>query len=187
LRSQALSLYNTYRSILENSGSAVWRHGLHWYRSANATAEKLAADHDVRPETAARCLAILSPNTLWTDVVQAASGVLSGDRAKAISHHGLRRNIRKALKAAAIDGPEAGRLVTGPKVSAFYKSIMLQEGAVCVDRWMYRPNRVGYRSSTPPKGFHQSATRAVRMLAGEHGTETYQTQAIIWVQLRSQS
>jgi len=141
----------------------------------------------VSPKTAARCLAILSANTRWSKTVEATQGVLSGDLTQARSGHGLTRNLRKALRAISIGGPEADRLVTGPKVSKFYESILMKEGAVCIDRWMYKPNRMGYSSPSPPIGYHRSGWRAVRMLASEHGVKSYQLQAIIWICLRHTS
>jgi hypothetical protein len=130
--------------------------------------------------------AALSPGTSWRRNVLATHGVLEDTWAQSRFYHTFGDgNLQKAW--AIRFGRKPLEVLRGHKVREFYRSILLQEGAVTDDAWMYDVNQLGYNSETPPKGHYEACKDAVQMIATQEDLETYQVQATIWIQAKKEA
>ena len=186
-RSRRLSLFNTYRSIIERASEEAVQKGRRWYYEANQTAQKLSEAFSLELNQTVAIIAMMSPGTAWQMNLQAAVGVMSDDWKTARAWHTFGNdNLYTAwrIRLGCISPQKALR---GRKVTAFYHSILLEDGAACDDAWMYSANRLGYKSESPPKGHHIACKEACRMLSSRLGWTTYQVQAVIWTQLKQEA
>lgn len=191
-RSRQLALFNSYRALFAKADQQTIKKGLSWYSTANKLAQHLASESTHDLSTAAGVITVLSPGTRWEDNLKAAWGALRGDWDMAWSYHAYGSNgIDKAkhIVRQQLSEQELHSYINTPdahKTPEFYRSIMLQDDATCVDSWIYRINRAGYKSSSPPIGFVRSSQAAIRMLASQKQCKPYQMQAILWLQIRKE-
>lgn len=191
-RSRQLALFNSYQSVASNATMIRVKQGRGWYEDAQKACQMVAdaTGHDLT--TVVGTLAVLSPGTRWRDNLKSAHGALTGDWDTAWRWHAYgSTGIDKATHIVEneLTGSDVYDYINTPgsfKVPEFYRSILMREGAVCVDSWIYRINKTGYLSSGPPKGYVQSATSAIRMLASQKGWTSYETQAVLWLQTRKE-
>lgn len=160
--------------------------GRHWYNKARGTCRRLARAYDTTLPQVAGMAAVLSPGTEWKRNVISVHGVLEDIWDQTRFYHTFGDgNLQKAWAIRMGRKPE--EILSGFKVENFYRSILLESGAVTDDAWMYDINNLGYKTATPPKGHHEACTEAVTMIASQEGLETYQVQATLWIQAKKEA
>ncbi len=171
------------RSVVNRATADDWANGTDWYRTANATAERLASEYHVTHETAARVIAVLSPRKRWGDNIRAAERV--------IRHYSERHvfapyiegcfsaNVAKAWH---ILSGRADAL-SGPKVTRFYANIMGDDSEVTVDVWAARAASDGVIEAPTTTQYHEIAD-AYRAVAREFNVSASALQAVAWIVVR---
>jgi hypothetical protein len=102
--------------------------GRAWYPEAWRVCRRLAREHGSTPRVAAGVIAALSPRERWWVNVRNAGACLAGGKPGALS--------RSVAQAEAIrDGGRPLDVLTGPKTRAFYRAIVGDRDAICVDTW----------------------------------------------------
>jgi len=165
--------------------------GLDWYADAHNIASGLAVKYDCTVSAVSGIIAALSPLQGWGENISMA--------ARFLEHGGLRSGyLRRGLVAAdsiyRLADPLA--VLTGPKVRAFYLSILHagETDAVCIDRHMWSAAvNTRYSEGTMPRvterrsRLAQDAVRkAARIWSRETDIQLFpaQAQAIIWTNWR---
>lgn len=178
--------------------------GLAWYRQAGELAERLAHAYGVTAHQAAGVLAAISPQMGWRQNCAVAEAMIAaytaGDDAMVVPGQGLPAMRRKACAILALSGADASdrtaieRILSGPKITAFYRNISGSTADVTVDGHAYavwKGERI-FTSDTPSigKALRESISRAYTLVAarsaelcGEELTPC-QVQAVTWVTYR---
>jgi hypothetical protein len=157
--------------------------GVSWYADARTFCQQLAADHGVTLETAAGIVAVLSPMTEWS---------LNMDRAVMILN-GANGGMLNAAKAVAIrDGADPATVVSGRKVTAFYRAIIGDPDAIVIDRHAFDV-AVGRRTDDRTRkalervGQYDLFVAAYARAARELGVAPVVVQAVTWTVHRTTS
>lgn len=161
--------------------------GRAWYSEARSTAEALAAGTDgrVTVSQAAGVIAALSPRQFWARNVRLAALVVDAHVLDAPMPGGVfRRQLDTAC--AILDGRQTGP--TGPKVSAFFRAILGDPGAVVVDVWAARAAGVAMPDGTTlsPAQYRRIAAAYTEAAAGLD-VEPRDLQAAVWVATRGRA
>lgn len=169
--------------------------GLQWYAKANGLVGLLAEAHGVDTLIAAAVLAILSPNTSWTQSLIDADNVLKTWRDKRPSHWATVTTY-DANKQKAFDlltgakTPE--ECIRGPKVRAFFHNLLGDLDAVTIDShalnaWAGR--RIAGASLHTPRRITtiRQCEADYRMLARWVEVKPAQAQAAIWCYWRQRN
>lgn len=196
-RSRRLALFNSYREYVKGASEATVAAARRWYARAHQACGWIAHNSEHSLSEVAAATAALSPGTAWSkNIVATWAFACRRDRQLAKSYHSYGyKNYLKAIRCLQGDAPigehiEHDSALGGHealKVKMFYRSIMLQGGAVCDDRWIYRVNRLGYAASSPEKGHHRACWSAMRMLASKLDMKSYQAQALVWLRSRERA
>lgn len=169
------------RDTLARATATDWDAGTGWYRTARATAEDMAREYGTDTDTAARVLAVLSPNLRWAQNVQAARAVLAEYRygTAIVSRGGYWANYAKASRIARGETD----LLRGPKVTRFHANIMGDDVEVTVDVWALRA--VGCWQDAPDNLAHYHAVAAAySIVAREYNVSPPALQAVAWAVIR---
>jgi len=160
------------------TSSEVRAVGRAWYKQAGATCRALATAHRVTRATAAGVLAALSPRLTWTTNLRAAGELLAGRTPSGV----FRASLAKARAILAGGRPVA--VLRGPKVRAFYRALMGDEGATVVDVWLARA-----AGANPPANSKAYAVLAegVQLAATAVRVRPAHFQATVWVAIRGRS
>lgn len=156
--------------------------GRGWYSEARMVAEDLAATYACTVDTAARVLAVLSPNVTWAQNVHGTHCAFEGWRVGTPwqewlgSGYGINRH-----KASRIIGGDLDAL-QGPKVSVFHRAIMGDPNACTVDLWMMRA--AGFDHDSPTTRERRVVVAALQRVARETGETVRDLQAIVWIVVR---
>ena len=178
--------------------------GLYWYQRAYDLAVKFIHAYDgLTMGQAVGVIAALSPNNKWErNCIDAETMIktwnISGDY-NLVKVCTFNKNKQKAidilnLDAESVDTEAIANILSGQKVVAFYRSIMGDKNAVCVDGHAYAIF-IGERiatSRTPsitPK-LYETIQRAYKLVADRshalcgHTLTPTQVQAVTWVTYR---
>lgn len=178
--------------------------GLAWYREAGELAVRLAHAYGVTAHQAAGVLAAISPKMGWRQNCAVGEAMIAaytaGDDAMAVPGPGLPTMRRKACAILALsdqlasDPAAVERILSGPKITAFYRNITGSTADVTVDGHAYavwKGERIS-TSDTPRIGkvLREAISRAYSLVAarsadlcGEQLTPC-QVQAVTWVTYR---
>ncbi len=177
--------------------------GKEWYARAHRFGVQLIAAYDITMGQAVGVIAALSPNNKWerncADADRLINAYLSDHDLSLTKVCTYNTNKQKAIKILDLDmesaEPEAiESILKGRKVTAFYRSIMGDPNAVCVDGHAYSVF-IGQRiptSKTPNigKGLYETIQRAYCLVADRsfeicgHKLTPTQVQAVTWVTYR---
>lgn len=161
--------------------------GLTWYDGALDAARQLAPLLSA-PDALERAVAViahLSPRTRWANNVGwAATLILAASKGDECPRVAVRRQRNKAWAVATGEAsPERGH---GPKTGAFYRSILGDRDAVCVDAWALRAalgdpeaGRGGVDERAHAK-VAEAYARAARII----GMAPRDFQAAVWIHVR---
>lgn len=190
--------------MLQMASAADITAGLSWYTEAGMLAQRLSDLYGVTHLQAAGVLAAISPKMGWKQnctVGEAMiSAFVSGDDALAVPGAGLPAMRRKALSILKLTGDDATdaqtieTILSGPKITAFFRNITGSESDVTVDGHAYavwKGERIT-TTDTPSigKALRESIARSYRLvssrsaeLCGEALTPS-QVQAVTWTTYR---
>jgi hypothetical protein len=177
--------------------------GKEWYARAHRFGVQLIAAYDVTMGQAVGVIAALSPNNKWerncADADRLINAYLSDHDLSLTKVCTYNTNKQKAIKILDLNmesaEPEAiESILKGRKVTAFFRSIMGDPNAVCVDGHAYSVF-IGQRiptSKTPNigKGLYETIQRAYCLVADRsfeicgHKLTPTQVQAVTWVTYR---
>jgi hypothetical protein len=157
----------------------VKREGAEWYRRARVVAYYQAQRHSQSLATCAGVIAALSPRLSWTRNVRAADEVLAGSERPAGV---FRASVRKAL--AILRGASPLAVLSGPKVRAFYRALMGDEGAAVVDVWVARA--LGWTRELT-EGAYRIVERALVLAAARARCSVATLQATVWIAVRGRA
>lgn len=153
------------RRALDDRAGALFAMG--WYRRARQWADALADVYGLPAETVIGVVAALSPLNGWESQLQwtprilrawAESSASDGMVATAsvwLPGPGLGTNKRKAARI--LCGEDPLDVLSGPKVCAFFRNIMGDENAVCVDRHAWAIAHGGALVTLTPKRYLETA------------------------------
>lgn len=181
---------------LYNDATDECRSRADWYADvAGRDVERIATETDLPFSTVAAVLAVTSPGPTYAQNVKDARALckwsVGGEKGPAPTCATYGANVRKAVEI--LRSGELS-LVTGPKVTAFYRNIMGDWSHVTLDRHAVRPIqksprdldwRKGNTSHTPNsreerKRMVEAYTRAAHRV----GIEPAQFQAVVWCVVR---
>jgi hypothetical protein len=169
--------------------TAERREGFAWYPEARDYAAYLAQAFGLPTTITAAVIAALSPQTSWGHNKRWAREVVEAYAlGQPLPRRGLGNNLRRAALALSGDLSDIHRTKGTLKVHNFYRSILGNPGAVCVDRHALRvvlgdPNATGYISSD---GVYERAAEAYRDAAKELKKGARHVQAVTWLVMRRQ-
>jgi hypothetical protein len=158
---------------------SVRRAGSGWYAEAHRTARRMARECGVSLATAAGVMAAISPRLTWKHNVNAARTLLSGGMPTGV----FRASVAKARRI--LLGERPLKVLSGPKVRAFYRALMGDESAAVVDVWTARAAGLDPEALTPAR--YEQVAQALRLGAAEVGTTTARLQAVAWVAVRGRA
>lgn len=160
--------------------------GLDWYDRAAQLAEALAAGTPFTREQTAGVVAALSPRVSWPVNVAGATAMVraaaQGSRQPTVA--GFQANRDKAWRILMRDDLDPLDTLGGPKVTAFYASILGNRDRPVIDVWAARAADPGQpnRSLTPHQ--YDEYADAYREAAQLLGTDPRTVQAAVWVAIR---
>lgn len=155
--------------------------GASWYDDARHFCCEVSAEFRVSLETVAGIVSVLSPMTEWSLNKRRARAVLAGANS----------GMLNAAKAVAIrDGADPTTVVCGRKVTAFYRAILGDTGAIVIDRHAFDV-AVGGRTNGDTRkvlervGQYALFSEAYYRAATELGEAPAVVQAVTWTVHRS--
>ena len=155
--------------------------GFSWYGYARGFARALAKEAGVPLSVAAGVTAVLSPRVRWAQNKGAArTMLLDGQRPKGP----IGTSIAKAERIIAGERPRD--VVSGPKVSAFYRQIMGDNNATVIDTWMVQAAGLPAGYSLKPAEYEVLA-EGLRIAAKCAKVPCGQFQAVVWTSIRGSS
>jgi hypothetical protein len=177
--------------------------GKEWYARAHRFGVQLIAAYDVTMGQAVGVIAALSPNNKWerncADADRLINAYLSDHDLSLTKVCTYNTNKQKAidilsLDTESLDSEAIVSILNGRKITAFYRSIMGDPNAVCVDGHAYSVF-IGQRiptTKTPNigRGLYETIQRAYCLVADRsfeicgHKLTPTQVQAVTWVTYR---
>jgi hypothetical protein len=149
--------------------------GVKWYQEQRVKVSSMAKAYGVSKATAAGVVAALSPRLRWSVNVRAAETLLSGESPSGV----FKASRTKAQRIKA--GEKPLRVLSGPKVRAFYRALMGDDSAAVVDVWVARA--VGWTKEIKAKAYLRIAS-ALAKAASIVGEAVVKLQAVAWVVVR---
>lgn len=162
--------------------------GTRWYYDAYEFCRQMSEQLNLRLETAAAIVAVLSPGTNWQRNQKDAKAVARGIPGYRCTTY--RVNVEKATRL--LFGEPVENVLGGKKVKAFYecmKDPWAHNGAVCIDRHAVRL-ATGWDLDTCYKylgrvGVYEKIAECYRVVANHYGLKPWQVQAVTWIAFRN--
>lgn len=168
----------------------MWQNGLSWYARAHAQCVELAAEFNLPLNLVIGIVAVLSPQTKWTENIRYARNsllVFTGQVAREDITIGVFPDNLAKAQAMFLTG-EVFPHLSGDKVVSFYHNMLDPYGRkyVTIDRhaiqaWQGRYDGGGSSATTPG---YELISECYRKVAAEFNIAPCQAQAIAWVQWR---
>lgn len=166
-------------SVFRSASKRTKREGAAWYADASRVARKLARLYGVSHATAAGVIAAISPRLTWKYNVRAAEMVLAwADKVPGV----FKASLAKAWRIRRGERPL--KVLSGPKVRAFYRALMGDESAAVVDVWTARAAGV---SPEHASRHYDTVAQALTLAANQARTSVARLQATAWVQVRGRA
>lgn len=183
MASEVMRVAEQYREVLAGYGFArAFAEGAEWYPSAWRECLRMSRAYDVTPRRVAAMVATLSPRARWQTNLAAADAMLrdaASGRGFGERYGVLPANVAKATRV--YDSARYSEMVTGPKVSPFYRNIIGDVDIVTVDTIMAKASGLG--ADVTPR-VRVAIVGAVVLLAREYGLTPRDMQAAVWVAYR---
>lgn len=182
----------TLRRLYASTDADTRAMGRTWYAEAQAEARRLAreAAPGIGMVRAAAILAVTSPGTRWGQNVKVAreaiaahaNGATAADAARvAIANGSYPANARKV--GMLLLGAHPASVVSGPKVTQFFRAICGDPAAMTLDRWAIRA--AGFSDDPwPSVRLRRELCRAYERAAELSGESARDFQAITWLAIR---
>lgn len=157
------------------------KHKRHWYQKAQEFVEETAKLSGLSPEVVAAVVAVISPSVRWDINMAEASKIIHAFVTGGTLPRGAgwKRNREKAWRILQTGDTS---LVTGPKVTSFYRNLLGQYDELTLDRHAYKawlnlrqPGKVQAAASV-----HRLCERDYRLLAEYYGEEVAEVQWKVW-------
>ena len=175
--------------------------GIVWYAEAQKCAKLVSREYSVPLHIVVGVIAALSPNNKWErNVVNAEELIvafLNGedmDSVKVSTYHTMKRKAWSILEAMPRTRDGVIEILNGQKIVAFFRCIMGDRRACCVDghaRNIYYAERLGLTDNGTNIGKKEYAVLADAYFAaaetlsvGDRTYHAYEVQAITWVAWR---
>lgn len=170
-------------AVLSRSTPGELAYGEAWYIDARCHAALIADIAGISSDAAAGIIAVLSPQTEWTDNLREAYELATAhaeERYPSLeSFRSYPANQAKAL--AILETPDAvGSIVRGPKVSAFWRAITGALGGPVIDRHATRV-ATGYGYSAVTEAAYYLVQQAYVDAATLAGMDVHHLQATVWL------
>lgn len=150
-----------------------------WYLLAGEWADCLDLDFDLAPRTAAGVIAALSPLQSWQAQVKftppSIAAWQSYNSPAAIRGPGFFSNKDKAHRI--LSGENPSEVLSGDKVTRFYRNLCGDLSCVTIDRHML--TAAGWRKALTP-GAYRRIEFAFRMAAEKFDLQPAEFQALVW-------
>lgn len=186
-----LNIHTAYRNATLEQKLA----GARWYAEAHALAAAVAEETGLTTRQVAGVIAVLSPGVFWSYQIKTTKdfvlAVLAGEDVTGEGFAYYNRNRAKAVRI--INGEDPDRVVSGPKVTAFYRNILSKgtDDNVTIDRHAlrvalggdYTPNQI----SAFLKPYSDLAAQAYRLVAAALNLSPAELQAVCWVWWKSRT
>ncbi len=168
-----LTIYERYKETVS------FRTGMFWYDEKGEEIRKIAEYYHHTPEIVAAMVAVTSPAVPWDKNIEGVESLLQGGTAM-----GYKKNIQKAIE---IMNTGNLNLVSGQKVTSFYRNLLGDMDAVTIDRWQARIalNNLMYNKSLHEKEYkiieevHNSVSEQV-------GVVPARLQSGLWCSIREE-
>lgn len=171
--------------------------GIVWYAEAQKCARLVSEEYQVPLHIVVGVIAALSPNNKWdrnvTNAEELIVAFLNGDDMDSVrvsTYHTMKRKAWSILEAMP-SRDEVESILNGQKIVAFFRCIMGDRAACCVDghaRNIYYAERVGLTENATNIGKREYVTiadayfeAAVAVSEGDRTYHAYEIQAITWV------
>lgn len=159
---------------------------LRWYDDARAWIQDLAADVGIPWNYVAGFVAALSPMVSWSSQLRYTSRMLDAALAGLpIPGPGFDTSKRAAMRI--VRGEHPLSVLQGPKVRAFYRSLVGDEIAVTIDRHAFAAAHGGRPRVSLTEHQYWRTAEAYRRVALRLGLAPSAFQALIWVHWRALS
>jgi hypothetical protein len=172
--------------------------GLDWYARASRIAGQLAEEYELTSEVTAAVIALLSPNNKWHRNVIDAEALIkawaTGQNCDQVKVCTYGPNKEKAIRV--LEGESVDQVVSGRKVSAFFRCIVGCPDSVCIDGhaynvWRGEQSALNEVPSISEKNYNLicndyiSATKKINLIDKRHHLLASEVQAITWVTWRN--
>ena len=162
----------------EAADAQARQQGLAWYSTARHEIARMAQDTGTPLPTACGVVAALSPRLQWAPNLRAARAVLERRTPTGV----FRSSLGKAM--AIFRGQVPLRVLSGPKVRAFYRALMGDRRAAVVDVWVARA--AGWTRELKEKAYQRVAD-ALAEAAAMVQVPVAWFQAVVWVAVRGRA
>lgn len=160
--------------------------GATWYASAWEWCAETAAEFGLSPRGVAGAVAALSPLREWdrnlADVREVARAVALGGTVPVLH---FAQNLDRAL--ACLQGDDPLGVLSGPKVTAFYRAITGDASAVTIDRWAIVAATGEPARSTPTAKGYRDLQAEYAEAAARVDLDPREFQAIVWTVVRTRA
>lgn len=164
-----------------------------WYESLNRICKELSQIHNVPLATIAGILVTFSAQKVFSENLTQTLQFLCGLPIQGMYSKTQLNNCQRILSG---EDPLSVWAKESYKYRNFYASILLQDGAVCVDSHIInhylekhphsRLHKLDRKRIFESKRYYQTIQDYVRKFAAEMGMKSYQAQAHLWVIQRGQ-
>ena len=165
-------------ALYAQASPAVRRRGRSWYPETNRRLREVAVRTGSTPAQATAVFSIVSPAVQLVTALNWTEEILRGERVG-----GRYPNMQGPRIEAALASRYPVKMITGPKVNAFYRAIMGDTSALVLDRWA--AFAAGHdRGRDIPRAVWRQLDAAYRAAAALCGETVRAFQAIIWIVTR---
>lgn len=164
-----------YLARFEDATPIVALQGARWYPEGRRFVRRTAATYGVPRSVVAGIVSVLSPRVRWETNKRMAVDVLEHGTTR-----GLGLSVRKAE--AIFSGVPARQVVSGRKVTEFYRSLMGNDAACVIDVWMYKA--AGFDGQAPSAREYDICADGLRMASAQVGWKPAPFQAVVWTHIR---
>jgi len=172
-----------HRTLADYGLSDAIAAGVAWYPDALEMCNYKAYRYSLSTARVAALVAVTSPRARWSTNISAVESILEDSRrplSARRAHYGI-LGANAAKGARIVSEWDYNYLITGPKVTAFYRAILGDSNSVTVDAIMSRA--AGYGASVTVK-IRRTVEAATREVAHDLGLSPRDAQAAIWVAYR---
>ena len=158
-----------------HAGKRARCEGAVWYLRARQCAQTLARRYGRDVRTVAAIIAVTSQRVSWKYNLTCTVRALRGETVKHLGQ--VCDKVSRLL-----DGEEPATVVSGQKITAFWRAILGDRNAVVLDSWMLRA--IGAKHLTPKQ--YEIVANNLRIEARRAGVAPSTFQAVVWCALRNE-
>ena len=182
----AASLESNVAATYDRATSLELDRGAHWYDEAREHAALIGQLANVTMRHGAAAIAVLSPQLEWTvnlaEAYAIAAAVADGTLPDDNTFRAFRRNVHKSWACLQPDANLA-ELVTGPKVTSFYRAIAGLEGGPVIDRHAVR-GATGHGYAAVTAATYRAVQSAYVAVARALAEDVHGLQATVWLTVK---